>query len=38
MTRQGKLAVFMNKWFPVWMDKKVYDLFADEPGSPLSQN
>lgn len=37
MTRQGKLAVFMNKWFPVWMDKKVFDLFASEPGSPLKK-
>jgi len=35
MTFQGKLAVFMNKWFPVWMDKRVYNLFAKEPGSPL---
>lgn len=35
MTFQGKLAVFLNKWFPVWMDKRIYNLFAKEPGSPL---
>ncbi len=30
MTRQGKLAVLMNKLVPAWVDKKVYDLFAGE--------
>jgi len=35
MTFQGKLAVFMNKWFPVWMDKRVYAIFEKEPDSPL---
>lgn len=30
MTRQGKLAVFMNKIIPSWVDKKVFDLFAKE--------
>lgn len=30
MTRQGKLAVLMNKIFPAWVDKKVFALFAKE--------
>lgn len=30
MTRQGKLAVWMNKLFPAFTDKKVYSLFAKE--------
>lgn len=30
MTRQGKLAVWMNKLFPAFTDKKVYELFAKE--------
>lgn len=30
MTRQGKLAVLMNKIIPAWVDKKVFDLFAKE--------
>lgn len=30
MTRQGKLAVWMNKLFPAWVDKQVYKLFAKE--------
>lgn len=30
MTRQGKLAVWMNKLFPAFTDKKVFDLFAKE--------
>lgn len=30
MTRQGKLAVWMNKWAPAWVDKQVYRLFAKE--------
>ncbi len=35
MTSQGKLTVFMNKWFPSLTDKLVYNFFAKEPGSPL---
>jgi len=35
MTRQGKLAVFMNKFLPAWVDKKVYSLFAKEKRSLL---
>jgi len=30
MTRQGKLAVLMNKLLPAWVDRKVYQLFAKE--------
>lgn len=35
LTFQGKMAVFVNKWLPSFMDKKVYNLFAKEPDSPL---
>ncbi len=35
LTRQGKLTVFFNKWFPGWMDKKVYQVMAKEPNSPF---
>lgn len=30
MTGQGKLAVWMNKLFPAFVDRKVFDLFAKE--------
>ncbi|GAB1464323.1 SDR family oxidoreductase [Pedobacter sp.] len=30
MTRQGKLAVWVNKLFPAFADKKVFELFAKE--------
>lgn len=30
MTSQGKMAVFMNKFFPGWVDKQVFKLFAKE--------
>jgi short-subunit dehydrogenase len=30
MTSQGKLAVFMNKLFPGWVDTQVYKLFSKE--------
>ncbi|RZK39546.1 MAG: SDR family oxidoreductase [Pedobacter sp.] len=30
MTRQGKLAVWMNKLFPAFTDKKVFELFSKE--------
>ena len=30
MTSQGKLAVWMNKFFPAFTDKKVFELFAKE--------
>jgi short-subunit dehydrogenase len=35
LTGQGKLTVFLNKWFPVMMDRMVYNVLAKEPGSPL---
>ena len=35
LTRQGKLTQFVNKFFPGWLDKKVYDLLAKEADSPL---
>lgn len=30
MTRQGKLAVWMNKLLPAWVDQQVFKLFAKE--------
>ncbi|MCY1530422.1 hypothetical protein D9M68_656070 [compost metagenome] len=30
MTRQGKMAVWVNKLFPAFADKKVFELFAKE--------
>jgi len=30
MTSQGKMAVFMNKFFSGWVDKQVFKLFAKE--------
>lgn len=35
LTRQGKLAVFLNKWLPKMMDKIVYNVMKKEPNSPL---
>ncbi|MCU0353609.1 MAG: SDR family oxidoreductase [Cytophagales bacterium] len=35
LTRQGKLTVFLNKWFPGWMDKVVYNVMAKEKDSPF---
>lgn len=35
LTTQGKMTVFMNKWFPTWMDKMVYNHLAKEKDSPL---
>ncbi len=35
LTGQGKLTVFLNKWFPGWMDKKVYEVMAKEEDSPF---
>lgn len=37
LTTQGKLTIFLNKWFPFWMDKKVFEHFANEPNSPLKK-
>jgi dehydrogenase/reductase SDR family protein 7B len=35
MTRQGKLTVFMNKWWPSFMDKQVWKHYSKEPGLNL---
>lgn len=35
ITTQGKLVVFLNKWFPAMMDKIVYNHMAKEPNSPF---
>jgi short-subunit dehydrogenase len=35
LTTQGKLAVWLNKFFPSWVDKLVYNVMKKEPNSPL---
>ncbi|MCB0739006.1 MAG: SDR family oxidoreductase [Bacteroidetes bacterium] len=35
LTTQGKLTVFLNKWFPSFMDKMVYNTIKKEPDSPF---
>lgn len=35
LTRQGKMTVLLNKLFPAFMDKMVYNHFAKEADSPL---
>ncbi|NOT75208.1 MAG: SDR family oxidoreductase [Cyclobacteriaceae bacterium] len=35
LTTQGKFTVFLNKWFPVMMDKMVYNVLAKEADSPF---
>jgi dehydrogenase/reductase SDR family member 7B len=35
LTRQGKLAFFLNKWMPSMMDKIVYNHMAKEKDSPF---
>ena len=35
LTSQGKMTVFLNKWFPSFMDKMVYNHMAKEVDSPL---
>ncbi len=37
MTTQGKLTVWLNKLFPAFMDKMVFNHFAKEPDSPLKK-
>lgn len=37
LTAQGKLTVWMNKWFPGWMDRMVYNHMAKEEGSPFGK-
>jgi dehydrogenase/reductase SDR family member 7B len=35
MTTQGKLTVFLNNFFPRFMDKMVFNHMAKEPNSPI---
>lgn len=35
LTFQGKMTVFLNKWFPAWMDKMVYKVMAKEADTPV---
>lgn len=35
LTLQGKFTVFMNKWFPGFMDKIVYNVMAKEDNAPI---
>jgi len=35
MTWQGKLVVWLNKWFPHFTDRLVYNTMAKETGSPF---
>lgn len=37
MTAQGKATVWMNKLFPGWMDKIVFNHFAKEADSPVKK-
>jgi dehydrogenase/reductase SDR family member 7B len=35
LTTNGKLAVWINKFFPSWSDKLVFNHMSKEPGSPF---
>lgn len=35
LTKEGKLSVFMNKWLPGFVEKKVFQMMQKEPDSPL---
>jgi dehydrogenase/reductase SDR family member 7B len=35
LTTLGKATVFLNKWFPSWMDTMTYNKMAKEPNSPF---
>lgn len=35
LTTQGRVTVFLNKWFPGWMDKVVYNVMAKEANAPV---
>lgn len=35
LTTQGKFTVFLNKWFPGFMDKMVYNVMAKEDDAPF---
>jgi short-subunit dehydrogenase len=36
LTLQGKMAVFINKWWPALADKLAYNVISKEPDSPFS--
>ena len=35
LTLSGKLTVLLNKFFPKWVDKLVYNHMSQEPDSPF---
>jgi short-subunit dehydrogenase len=35
LTTQGKMTILLNKFFPAFMDKMVYNHMAKEPDSPF---
>tara|TARA_B110000971_G_scaffold7504_1_gene7285 strand:+ start:1410 stop:2213 length:804 start_codon:yes stop_codon:yes gene_type:complete len=35
LTTNGKLTVFLNKFFPKWVDRLVYKHMSNEPGAPF---
>jgi short-subunit dehydrogenase len=35
MTTQGKMTVLLSKFFPAWLDKLIYNVFAKEKGALL---
>jgi hypothetical protein len=35
LTGQGRLTVWLNKFFPRFLDKQVYNHMAKEPDSPF---
>ncbi|MFM2206110.1 MAG: hypothetical protein RL213_85 [Bacteroidota bacterium] len=37
LTLNGRLAVLLNKWFPSWSDRLVFNHMAKEPDSPLKR-
>jgi len=37
LTFQGKMTVFLNKWFPGFMDKMVYRVMAKEANAPMGK-
>lgn len=38
MSKDGILTVFLNKFFPAWVDKLVFNHMAKEPDSPFKMN
>ncbi|MBN1340470.1 MAG: SDR family oxidoreductase [Bacteroidales bacterium] len=36
LSREGRLLIMLNRFFPGWADKIVYNHLAAEPGSPFS--